>query len=166
MDCWINDSQYVNISTFRPLLESSYIKLPVELRNSKKEVINIKNTNKKCFLWCHIRHLNPLKIHPERLTQNDKKLVDTLDYEDIEFTVSKKDFNKIEVKNKSCINFFCFESKLTYPVYTSNQKFKKSMDLLIILDKIKSHYLCIKDFNKFMFNKTKNKYKKYFYKYC
>ena len=40
------------------------------------------------------------------------------------------------------------------------------MDLLIILDKIKSHYLYIKDFNKFMFNKTKNKSKKYFYKYC
>ena len=93
-------------------------------------------------------------------------MIDTLDYEDIEFTVSKKDFNKIEVKNKSCINVFCFESKLTYPVYTSNQKLKNSMDLLIILDKIKSHYLYIKDFNKFMFNKTKNKSKKYFYKYC
>ena len=40
------------------------------------------------------------------------------------------------------------------------------MNLLIISDKIKSHYVYIKDFNKFMFNKTKNKNKKYCYKYC
>ena len=25
------------------------------------------------FLWCHVRHVNPVKIHPERITQNDKK---------------------------------------------------------------------------------------------
>ena len=31
------------------------------------------------FFWCHVRHLNPLKIHPERITQNDKKLFDTLE---------------------------------------------------------------------------------------
>ena len=40
------------------------------------------------------------------------------------------------------------------------------MDLLIISDKIKSHYVYIKDFNKFMFNKTKDKNKKHFCKYC
>ena len=38
------------------------------------------------------------------------------------------------------------------------------MDLLIISDKIKSH-VYIKDFNKFMFNKTQNKNKKYYFKY-
>ena len=78
----------------------------------------------------------------------------------------KKDFNKIEVKNKICINVFCYENKLTYPVHTSDQKSENSMDLLIISDKIKSYYVYIKDFNKFTFNKTKNKNKKYFCKYC
>ena len=32
---WV-ESQYINISTFRPLIGSSYIKLPAELRNPKK----------------------------------------------------------------------------------------------------------------------------------
>ena len=140
---WIIESvysQYINMSTFRPLSGSSYIKLSVELRNSKKGLTSLKNNNQKCFLWCHIRQLNSLKIHPERITQNDKKLIDTLDYEEIEFPVSKKYFDKIEVKNKICINAFCYESKLTYPVYISNQKFENSMDLSIISDKIKSHY--------------------------
>ena len=40
------------------------------------------------------------------------------------------------------------------------------MNLLIISDKIRSHYVHTKDFNKFMFNKTKTENKKYFCKYC
>ena len=30
------------------------------------------------FLWCHVRHINPVKIHPGRITQNDKKLANNL----------------------------------------------------------------------------------------
>ena len=40
------------------------------------------------------------------------------------------------------------------------------MDLLLISNKNKSHYVYIKDFNRFMSNKTKNKNKKYFCKCC
>ena len=139
-------------------------RLPVELRNSKKEIINIKNNDQKCFLWCHMRYNNPVKIHTERITKQDKELINTLDYEKKGFSVSKKDFNKIEVKNKICINVCCYENKLIYPVHISDQKFKNSIDLLIISDKIKSHCVYIKDFNNFLFSKTKNK--KYFCKYC
>ena len=32
------------------------------------------------FLCCHVRHINPVKIHPERITENDKKLSNDLDY--------------------------------------------------------------------------------------
>ena len=40
------------------------------------------------------------------------------------------------------------------------------MNLLLINDENKSHYVCIKDFSKFMFNKTKHKNIKHFCKYC
>ena len=40
------------------------------------------------------------------------------------------------------------------------------MNLLLVTDENKSHYVCIKDFNRFMFHKTKNKNKKYFCKSC
>ena len=53
IDNWINEgsgwivelieSQCINISTYRPSLGSSYVKLPAELRSLKKELINIKN---------------------------------------------------------------------------------------------------------------------------
>ena len=61
---------------------------------------------------------------------------------------------------------FCYEERLTFPIYVSNQKFENSMDLLLVINKDKSHYAYIKDFNRFMFNKTKNKSKKYFCKSC
>ena len=43
------ESQYINISTYGPVSGSSYIELPVELKNSKKGLINIKNKDKKMF---------------------------------------------------------------------------------------------------------------------
>ena len=40
------------------------------------------------------------------------------------------------------------------------------MDLLLIFDGDQSHYLNIKDFDRFMFHKTKNKNKNFFWKTC
>ena len=70
IDNWINEgsgwviesieAEYVNISIYIPLSESSSIEFTIKLRNSMKGLINIKNNDSKCFLWCHIRHLNPL----------------------------------------------------------------------------------------------------------
>ena len=68
--------------------------MPAELRSSKKGLINIKNNDQKCFLWCHVRHINPVKIHPERITREDKKLVNNLNYDGIEFPVREKDGKK------------------------------------------------------------------------
>ena len=52
--------------------------MPNKLRNSMKGLINIKNNDNKCFLWCHIRHLNPLKIRPQ--IKADKNMINDLDY--------------------------------------------------------------------------------------
>ena len=61
---------------------------------------------------------------------------------------------------------FCYENKLVYPVYLSDQKFSDVIDLLLISNEFKSHYVYIKDFDRFIFTKTKNKNKKYFCKNC
>ena len=76
IDVWINKGsgwkvesikfQYINISTYRPLYGSSYMDLSVELRSPRKGLINIKNKDQN-FLWCHVRHINPSKEHPERI---------------------------------------------------------------------------------------------------
>ena len=83
------DKEYVNISIFSPLSGCTYIELPRRLRNSMKVLINIKSNDNKCFLWYYITHLNPLKIHPERITKPDKNMVNDLDYEGIEFPLKR-----------------------------------------------------------------------------
>ena len=60
IDNWINkgsgwiieliESQYINISTYRPLPGSSYIKLPAGLRSSKKDESTSKVMIKKIFI--------------------------------------------------------------------------------------------------------------------
>ena len=137
------------------------VKLATELKNPKKEPINIKNNDQKCFLWCHVRHINPVKMHPDRITQNEKKLANDLNYDGIEFPVRQKDFSKIE-KKYICINIYCYENKLTFPIYFSHQKFENWMDLLLVIDKNNSHYMYIKDFDRFCFTKQRIKEKNTF----
>ena len=117
-------------------------------------------------MWCHVRHLSLTDKNPQRITKKDKELVSKLNYEGINFPLSKKDYHTIEVQNKIYINVFCYENKVVYPVYLLDQKFSDSMDFLLISDKFKSHYVYIKDFDRFLFNKTKYKGKKYFCKNC
>ena len=74
--------------------------------------------------------------------------------------MQEKDFSKIEVKNNICINVFSYKEKLVFSIYVSDQKFEDSMNLLLLIDDDKSHYVYIKDFDRFMFHKTKNKNKK------
>ena len=106
----------------------------------------------------HVRHINSVKIHPERITQNDKKLPSDLDYDGVGFPVREKDFSKIERKNNICINVF--------PIYISDQELENLMDLLLVIDENKSYYVYIKNFDRFMFHKTKNKNKNFFCKSC
>ena len=92
------------------------MKLPVELTSTRKELINIKNKNQKCFFWCHVRHANPLKELPERITKEDQKILKDLDYYEIDFPMRENGFGKIEKTKKNiCINVFCYEGGLVFP---------------------------------------------------
>ena len=71
--------------------------------------------------------------------------------------MKEKDFNKIEVKNNICINVSGYENELLFPIYVLDQKFEDSMDLLLLINDDKSHYVYIKDFNRFMFHKKKKR---------
>ena len=87
-------------------------------------------------MWCHVKHLNLIDKNPQRITKEDKELVNKLNYEGINFPVSKKDYCKVEMLNKTCINVFCYENKMVYPVYLSNQGFKYCVELSLISSKV------------------------------
>ena len=112
------------------------------------------------FLWCHVRYLNCEGKHLWRISSKDKKISENLNYDCIKFPVSKKDYGKICVMNKININVFCYENKVIFPIYLSDQNFDGLLDLLLV----NNHYVLIKDFNSLVFNKTKCKNRKWFCK--
>ena len=105
----------MNVSLYSPLIESTYIELPGDLKHPRKGLINIQNDDNICFLWCHVRHLNFTDKNPQRITKKDEGIASP----------------KIELHNKIAINVFCYENKVVYPVYLSDRN--DIMDLLLIL---------------------------------
>ena len=62
------------------------------------------------ILWCYVRHINPVKIHPERITREDKKLVNNLNYDGIDLPVREKDFSKIEKRAIFVLMYFIMKT--------------------------------------------------------
>ena len=169
LDNWINEGsgwivemvndQYLNISQYAPLVGSSFIELPKELRNP---LINLRKKDNKCFMWCHVRHINPVSDNVSRIKRVDRKIASTLNYDSVNFPVKVKDVSAIEDMNEICINVFSYEDKIVCPVYVSKKNYNDAMNLLMIHEKDKSHYVYIKDFNRLMFNINKHEGKKWF----
>ena len=104
------DNHYINVTTYKPLNGSSYIELPMELRNPKKGLINIKNGDDECFRWCHIRHLNPQERNPQRIKKEDKKMINELNYDGIDFPLSQNTTTKS--KNRTASESMCLVMKM------------------------------------------------------
>ena len=137
-----------------------------ELKHPTKGLLIVKDNDSKCFVWCHVRHLNCEGVKLFRKTKKDKEIAEALNYSGVEFPVSKKDYCEISVMNRININVSCYENKTIYPVYLPDQSFNDTLDLLLISDDFTNHYVYIKDFNRLMFNKNKCKNKHWFCKSC
>ena len=116
--------------------------LPEELRNSKKGFINLKNEDDKCFLWCHVRHLNPQKKLPERIKLSDREYAKKLDYIGITFPVTIKQIDRIERQNQINISVFGYDKSVS-PIRISKERYIDHMELLYIEEEEsqKRHYV-------------------------
>ena len=114
-----NLSHHVNVARYSPLEGSSYIPLPEELRNSNKGLVNLRNEDPKCFLWCHVRHLNPQKKDPHRIKLSDRefeKRLDSTSYSGITYPVTINQIPQIEKQNQININLFGYHQKIIFPI--------------------------------------------------
>ena len=125
-----------------------------------KGMIDIWNNDNECFRWCLVRHLNPVNINIAKIRYVDKEFPNQLDFKGVKSSVHKKDYPKIKKQHNIPINGFAYEDKTPYLTYTSKQIFEKHVDLLLLSNSKSSHYVLIKDFNRFMTNKTKHHGKK------
>ena len=63
----------------KPLRGSGWFALPPVLEN-KKALINMKNEDDMCFKWCLARAVNPVEIHPERITAKLREQAEKLNW--------------------------------------------------------------------------------------
>ena len=80
--------------------------------------------------------------------------------------MSIKQIPKIEEQNNISINVFGYENKQRFPLYVSQKVFETTLDLLLIMEDEKQHYVWIEDFNSFMYNQSKHQHRKHFCRYC
>ena len=147
---------YIDTANYEPLSGSSYIQLPKELNNSKKDLINIENNDLKCFMWCHIRLINPRDSHPERINKKDKEIASFLDYLGIDFPIKTHHHELTENIFEINVNLFGYENKV-YPLYISEKSDTLVLNVLLITKEEKPHYVFIKDFDRLMYSKAKTK---------
>ena len=162
------ESHYVNIAMYKPLAGSSYMKLPADISNSMCGLINMKNNDEECFVWSHVRHLNPKARRATDITQSDRNFRVNLDYEGIDFPVKISDIDKIERKNSICISVFGYKGKKQfYPIRISKANHEEHMELLLLGDDNGGrHYVLIKDVNRMLCSVSKHKEKKNFCLHC
>ena len=89
------------------------------------------------------------------------------DFKNIKFPVKTRDIHKIEKKNSIGISALGYENKVRYPICVSKKCCEdKHVDLLLIDEGEKKHYVLIKDFNTFMHDQALHRGRRLFCRYC
>ena len=137
----------VNTVEFNPTKGSSYISLPGWISN-KKAIVNLKNKDDKCFLWCILRYIHPKESHEERIKDLEKYEF-SLNTKGITFPMKLKDITKFEKLNPELpgINVFSVDNMIIYPLRTAERDCKNTIDLFLIEEDGNSHYTLIKNFH-------------------
>ena len=137
----------IHIVEYKPMRGGSYIPLP-EFIMKKKSIINIQNKDDKCFLWCVLRCLHPVKKNASRI--NDfKKYENDLNFKGIDFPVKVKDITKFENNNPDLpgINVFSVnDNNKIYPLRHNQKDSQKSIDLFLYSEDEKQQYSLIRNF--------------------
>ena len=128
---------------------SSYIPLPDWIMR-KKAIVNIRNTDEKCFLWCVLRHIYPREENDIRLTDL-KQYENELNTKGISFPVKLKDISKFESLNPllpGIIVFSVNENNKFYPLRMAKQDPQNSIDLFLYEEDGKTHFSLPKNFSR------------------
>ena len=143
------DQLEIHTNEFNPAKGSSYIDLPDWIKN-KKAIVNIKNKDDKCFLWCILRYLHPRDRDKERIKDLEKYEF-SLNTKGINFPINVNKIAQFEKLNPELpgINVFSVDDKKTiYPLRKSKKDCKNSIDLFLYEEDGFSHYSLINNFHR------------------
>ena len=144
----------VYTATYDPLVGSSHILLPLDLIDSRS-ILNIKNYDNKCFLWCILAHLHPANDHKTRVTHYTE-YEHELDVTGITFPMQLNQIKVFEKRNKMAINVFGYdhEAKKIVPLRLTTFDHDTKINLLMISHEENNHYCLITNFNNLMRKRT------------
>ena len=91
-------SLVLHVTKWQPLYGSSYMPLDPYLAN-KKAIINMKNEDDKCFMWCVLRALYPKDKNAERIDKDLKSKQDIINMKGICYPVSLNGIKRFEELN-------------------------------------------------------------------
>ena len=137
----------LHTTRWEPVNAGSYIELPQELKN-RKAIINMKNQDDKCFMWSVLRALNPKDKNAERIDNDLKSKVETLNMEGIQYPVSFRGIDRFEHLNPEIsISVLGYnKDDKVYPLKVSKYTgCKHDIVLLLIKDGENSHYCLVKN---------------------
>ena len=156
----------IHLVDFVPLKGNSWIPLP-EAISKKKAVINMKNEDGECFMWCVARALNPVERDSERATQKLRKQAEELNWKGIEFPMEVDKIDKFEKMNEGIsLNVFYLDGSVK-PLQISGTEKEHNIDLLLIEEDGKKHYCLVKNLSRLLSKQVaKDKKPKVFYRRC
>ena len=141
-----------------PLNAGSYMELPVNLKN-KKAIINMKNQDDKCFLWCVLRALNPVVKNKERVDKNLISKQDTLDMKGIKYPVSLRDIDRFESLNPNIsITVLGYnQDERVYPLKVSKYTgCDHDITLMLLKDEENAHYCLVNNMSALLASQINN----------
>ena len=141
-----------------PLNAGSYIDLPANLKN-KKAIINMKNKDDKCFLWCVLRALNPVEKNKERVDKDLISKQDTLNMTGIKYPVSFRDIDRFESLNPNIsITVLGYnQDERVYPLKVSNfTGCEHDITLMLLKDGENSHYCLVNNMSALLASQINN----------
>ena len=148
----------LHTAEWNPLNAGSYIELPAYLKN-KKAIINMKNQDDKCFLWCVLRALNPKDNHPERVDKDLISKQDTLNMKGIKYPVSFRDIDRFESLNPNIsITVLGYnKDSRVYPLKVSNYTGSEhDITLMLLKDGENSHYCLVNNISALLIAQLNN----------
>ena len=152
------DQMIIKTLKYSPLSGSNYIQLPDWIKN-KNCCINIQNEDDKCFQYSVLCGLyqEEIKDHLERVSKYTQYM-NKIKISDLSNTVSLCNINKFEKLNEITINVFGVGKSEIFIYYKSKTNYNKTVDLLLLEEEEKTHYVLIKNFSRLMNTKTVQKF--------
>ena len=157
---------------YKPLRGGMRIPLPKFLAR-KKALINMKHQrekknkkDKQCFKFCVARCLNPVKIHPERITCQLEEQAEAFNFSGISFPTELHDIDRFERQNRGiAVNFLGYEDegkkKIVFLLMVSNEEDRKvEVNLLLLEDR---HFVLSNNLSRLLTCQMSNKNGKSFF---